>query len=486
VSAAALTRLVSCLAAVSALWVALPFTAVAAASGKVSVVLTSEDLRLRLRPQPELPLDSVHPPPGSQLIRVDDAGRAQRFAGLGGAMTDSAAWLLEQLTPSARALWLHALFGPQGLHLSFIRVPIGASDFTVRGQPYTYDDRASGHPDPRLRHFSIRHDYRYVLPALRDALRANPAAWVMASLWSAPAWMKANQALNDASGTGKLLGPMYGPLARYLVDFLRAYAGAGVPVSAITPQNEPGQDTTYPGGNLSPGAEAAFITDYLRPALRGARLNTRIYGWDFNWTASLPPPPASLATGPAASSLSGMAWHCYYGDASVMSALHQLAPGLDQVVSECSQGIRFFSTSEMLIASLRNWATAVNLWNLALTPGGGPVQPPNRGCRGCAGILTVDPHTHQVQPTLDFYELAQVSHFVALGAVRLASTTLVSPLYLRLVTPGVDDVVFQNPDGHKVLIAFNSSQMTQAFSVEDGAGYFSYQLPPATTATFTW
>jgi glucosylceramidase len=257
-------------------------------------------------------------------------------------------------------------------------------------------------------------------------------------------------------------------------------------VSAITPQNEPGQDTTYPGGNLSPGAEASFITDYLRPALRGARLNTRIYGWDSNWTASLPLGPASLATGPAASFLSGMAWHCYYGDASVMSALHQLAPRLDQVVSECSQGIRFFSTSEMLIASLRNWATAVNLWNLALTPGGGPVQPPNLGCVGCAGILAVDPRTHQVHPTLDFYELAQVSHFVALGAVRLESTTLVSPLYLRLVTPGVDDVVFQNPNGHKVLIAFNSSQVTKAFSVEDGGGYFSYQLPPATTATFTW
>jgi len=53
--------------------------------------------------------------------------------------------------------------------------------------------------------------------------------------------------------------------------------------------------------------------------------------------------------------------------------------------------------------------------DLALTPGGGPVQPPNGGCGGCAGILTVDPRTGRVQPTLDFYELAQLSHFVRLG-----------------------------------------------------------------------
>jgi glucosylceramidase len=169
-----------------------------------------------------------------------------------------------------------------------------------------------------------------------------------------------------------------------------------------------------------------------------------------------------------------------------MSELHQLAPGLDQVVSECSQGQRFFTTSELLIAAFRNWATAVSLWNLALTPRGGPVQPPNHGCVGCSGILRVDRRTGNVQPTLDYYELAQMSHFVLPGAVHIASTTLVSPVYLKLVTPGVDDVAFRNPDGQKVLIAYNSSDATQSFTVQDGSSYFSYELPPATTVTFTW
>jgi glucosylceramidase len=298
--------------------------------------------------------------------------------------------------------------------------------------------------------------------------------------------MKQNHALNDQNSAGKLRGSMYGLLAQYLVKFVQAYARAGVPVTAITPQNEPGQDTSYPGGNISEGAEASLISAYLRPALKAAHLRTRIYGFDFNWTGNLPDYVSSLATGPAAASLSGLAWHCYYGDASVMSALHQLAPGLDQVVSECSQGIRFFSTAELLIASFRNWATAVNLWNLALMPGGGPVEPPNSGCAGCTGILTIDPRTGQVHPTLDFYELAQLSHFVAPGAVRLDSSRLVAPEYLRLVSPGVDNVVFQNPDGHKALIAYNSSYVAQEFAVQDGGAYFSYQLPPLTTATFTW
>jgi glucosylceramidase len=459
----------------------------AAAPGRVSVVVTSEDLSHRLSPEPDLSLESSPPPGGAtQFIRIDDSDRQQQFAGLGGGMTDSSAWLLENLPPAARARAMHALFSPQAAHLSFIRVPIGASDFTVSGRPYSYDDLRPGHSDPRLRHFSIVHDYRKVLPALRDALRVNPAARVMASLWSAPAWMKANHSLNDVGGEGKLLGPMYGPLARYFVKFLQAYALAGVPVYSITPQNEPGENTLYPGGNLSVGAEASFIASYLRPALRAAHLKTRIYGYDWDWSATLPAFTAALATGPAAASVSGIAWHCYHGNAEVMSALHQMAPRLDQVISECAEGVREFSTSELLIASFRNWATAINLWNLALTPAGGPVQPPNYGCAGCAGILTVNPRTGSVQSSLDYYELAQLGHFVALGAVRLGSTTLVSPAFPHLVTPGLDDVVFQNPDGQKVLLAFNSSSSAQAFTVQDGARYFSYRLPPLTTATFTW
>ena len=84
----------------------------------------------------------------------------QRVEGFGAAMTDSSAWLIERRSADGdqRAQLMSDVFGPNGLHLSFLRVPIGASDFTVGGRPYSYDDLPPGRSDPELRHFSIAHD----------------------------------------------------------------------------------------------------------------------------------------------------------------------------------------------------------------------------------------------------------------------------------------------------------------------------------------
>ena len=109
-----------------------------------------------------------------------------------------------------------------------------------------------------------------------------------------------------------------------------------------------------------------------------------------------------------------------------MDVLHTLAPTLDQIVSECSPGIIPYTPAEALISSLRNWASAAALWNLALDPSGGPVQRPNLGCPGCTGVVTISEQTHTVSYGLNYYQLGQISRFVAPGAVRIASNALVS------------------------------------------------------------
>ena len=78
------------------------------------------------------------------MIDIDDSVLYQRVEGFGAAMTDSSAWLIERRLPHATSAQLMSdVFGPDGLHLSFLRVPIGASDFTVGGRPYSYDDLAA-------------------------------------------------------------------------------------------------------------------------------------------------------------------------------------------------------------------------------------------------------------------------------------------------------------------------------------------------------
>src|SRR5207248_5029664 len=89
-------------------------------------------------------------------------------------------------------------------------------------------------------------------------------------------------------GPGTLSPNAYGSLAQYFVKFIQAYRAAGVPIWAVTPQNEPLQPTAdYPGMFLTATQEADFVHNYLKPALRAARLGSvRVYGYDYTWAGA--------------------------------------------------------------------------------------------------------------------------------------------------------------------------------------------------------
>ncbi len=194
----------------------------------MSVVESVPSANVWLTPQPGLEFTPAAPAPGTPEIVVNDAVSYQVVQGFGAAMTDSSAWLIEDyLDAPARAALLSELFGPNGIHLNFLRVPIGASDYTATAIPYSYDDLPPGETDPTLQHFSIKHDLAYILPALRQVLGVNASTELLASPWSAPAWMKRNDSLSNVGNKGKLLAKDYGVWAQYIVKFLQAYAAAG-------------------------------------------------------------------------------------------------------------------------------------------------------------------------------------------------------------------------------------------------------------------
>jgi glucosylceramidase len=459
-------------------------TPAAAAAPAVAVYQTTPSLSQALTPLPSLGF-SAKPPPGVPVIDVNEGVRFQTFEGVGGAMTDSSAWLIQdELAPASRAHLLEELFGRVGIGLSFLRIPIGASDFTRHGRPYSYD---GGSADPALSRFSIAHDEHYVIPVIRAALEVNPQLDTLATPWSPPAWMKANALLSNLGERGTLLPSAYGALARYLVKFVKAYAQRGVTIDAITPQNEPGVAVGYPSMDLPEPAEATVIARYAARALHRAGLHTQIYGYDGIWDPSY---PSRLARSSAARALAGIAWQCYFGDPSAMSVLHREAPGLQEIVDECSPEIRQFSTTEFEIASLRNWASVVAVWNVALDHHGGPVQEANTGCHGCTGVATIDPATHGFSLGLKYFQLGQVSKFVERGAVRVDSGHLVSyglsANRTMTVSDGLDDVAFLNPDGTKVLIAYDSSSAPVPFAVQSDGRFFAFTILPGATTTFVW
>ena len=444
------------------------------------------DLEFQPVPSGGAPVIHVH------VIHVNDLVRYQRIGGFGAAMTDSSAWLLhDELSAKVGGTVMNTLFATGGIHLSFVRVPMGASDYTRNGRPYTYDDRPLGRSDPNLSHFSIAHDRAYILPELRQALAINPGAEMLASPWTPPAWMKGNQSLGNVGHHGTLRWVAAFPWARYFVKFIQAYAKAGVPISAVTPQNEPTNPTSYPGLELSEPGEARWIKRDLTPALSGAHLSTKVYGHDWGWSArSTIYAKMLVADRVADRALTGIAWHCYFGSPYLMSTVRRIDTALGQIVDECSPGITPFPTAEVVIGSMRNWAGTVALWNLALDPERGPVQPPNTGCPNCTGLVTIDERTHAARFRLSYFQLGQASAFVQPGATRVESEHYVFYDYQRpgvnLVTPGLDDVAFVNPDGSRVLVAYANSTNPISFAVDWQGRSVSYTLPARAMVTLVW
>jgi glucosylceramidase len=456
----------------------------------VTVVQTDEALSQQLASQPGLDF-SAAPPGGVPVIGVSDQIAYQRFSGLGAALTDTAAWLIyDELSSADRTTVMQDLFGAGGINLGFLRIAMGASGAMTNGPAYSYDDMPAGQSDPTLSQFTTDHDLAYIIPTLQQARAINPALEILANPWSPPGWMKDNDSLGNQNDSGTLRTDEYGALASYFVKVIQSYAAQGVPIDAVTAQNEPrttGSGTAYPGLTLPEPAEAQFISQNLGPTLAVAGLHTKIYGNDLSWDSMSY--ANGLVSGPAATALSGVAWHCYFGSPTVMSQLGQIAPSLDQIVDECSPEIRAFGAPEFLISSLRNWASVVAVWTVALDPNGGPIQPGNN-CGGCRGLVTIDEDTHTMNLRNEYYELGQVSEFVQPGARRIDSpdfvTYGVNASNIETVTSGLDDVAFLNPDGSKVLVTYNNSTAPISFAVASDGRYFTYTSPAQAMTTFVW
>ena len=435
-------------------------------------------------------------------IVVDPTLTYQTMQGFGGAITDSAATVLYRLSPAAREATMRSLFDSvTGDGLDYLRQPIGASDF-VATAAYTYDDLPAGQTDYQQRKFSIAHDQAQILPLLREAKAINPRLQIVATPWSPPAWMKTSGSLIG----GRLIDDpsIYRSYALYLLKFVQAYKANGVTVNTITVQNEPQNrnPSGYPGTDMPSWQEEKVIED-LGPMLRDAGVRTQILAYDHNWSehpndvASTPPDetadinsyPQNVLTSPAGRWVSGVAFHCYYGDPSAMTTLHNQFPDKAIYFTECSGSqssdpANTFSDTlkwharNLIIGNTRNWAETVINWNLALDPSGGPHV---GGCDTCTGIVTVGPGD-TVTNDAEYYTLGHLARFVQPGAVRIASTSFGTTGWNGQVM----DVAFRNPDGGTVLVAHNENDNPSTFAVREGDQAFSYTLPGAALATFTW
>ncbi len=408
-------------------------------------------------------------------IMIDDKVTYQSIDGFGFALTGGSAMHLMKMSAGARAALLKELFGTdkEQIGTSYLRVSIGASDLDEK--VFSYDDLPAGQTDTALSHFDLGYDKQYLLPVLKEILKINPSIKLMGSPWSPPVWMKDNQ---DTRG-GSLLKEYYGVYARYLVKYMLAMKREGIHMDALTVQNEP----LHPGNNpsllmLAPD-QAAFVKNYLGPAFKKAKINTKIIIYDHN--ADKPEYPISILDDPEAKKyIDGSAFHMYAGKIDALSKVHDAHPDKNLYFTEQwigapgnFSGDISWHIENLIIGATRNWAKTVLEWNLASDAEYKPYTD-RGGCKTCLGGVTIEGDQYTKNPA--YYIIAHAARFVRPGSVRISSNQM----------DQVPNVAFKTPSGKMVLIVLNRSKAVKLIHINYKKQTENMFLEAGAVATYVW
>jgi glucosylceramidase len=407
-------------------------------------------------------------------IVVDTTVRYQEIDGFGNCLTGGSAILLNRMTPAARTTLLQELFSPEGsgIGISYLRISIGASDLSDR--VFTYCDLPPGETDPLMERFSIDSEKEDLIPVLKEILAINPALKIMGSPWTAPLWMKTN----NASVGGSLKKEWFDAYALYFVKYVQAMEAEGIPIDAVTVQNEPLHGGNNPSMVMTAADQALFIRQSLGPAFAIAGIDTKIVIYDHN--ADRTDYPLAVLSDPEARRfIDGSAFHLYGGTIGALSAVHEAYPSKNLYFTEQwvggpgdLAGDLKWHVENLIIGATRNWCRAVLEWNLASDPSYDPHT--EGGCDRCLGTVTLDGNSVKRNPA--YYILAHASKFVRPGSVRVSSTE-------QTILP---NVAFMTPEGEKVLIVLNTTDAKRNFNIRFRGLTMPVSLNGGSAATWIW
>jgi glucosylceramidase len=438
-------------------------------TGEISVWVTSENdrfaLKSGLRWQPAAARTSA------PTIVLDPDKEFQTILGFGAAFTDAACYTFNRLLPAARETLFHELFHPSEMSLNVCRTCMGSSDYSTK--VYSYDE---GDPDPEMNRFSMAQDREYILPMLREARRANPEIFLFSSPWSPPGWMKAGGSMLGGSMRRKYLQAY----ARYFLKFLQGYAEEGVPIQAVTPQNEvdTDQDARMPACIWPQEYEMEFVGKHLGPLLEQQGLTTKIWILDHNynlWGRAV----AELDDASVRKYCNAIAWHGYVGTPEMMTKAHEVRPDAEMYWTEGGPDYTspdyqtdWATWGQTFTAVLRNWCRAITGWNLALDEQGRP----NIGPFPCGGLVTINSQTREITRSGQYWAFAHFSRVIRRGARRFGSES---------TGTDISHAAFTNPDGTRVLVLTNSGPSRTA-TVQMGTMRADLTLHSKSITTCAW
>lgn len=320
---------------------------------------------------------------GAVTATEETENKSTGFSGCGVAITGSSCYNLSQMEPEERRQLLRFLYTEEGLNFGVGRISIGASDYSA--ELYTYCDTPY---DTELKNFSVERDKNYIIPIIKEILEIKPEIKLLASPWSPPGWMKTGGSI----GGGYMRDRYIDCYTEYFVKFIKAYEAEGIPIYAVTPQNEPqtAQNGHMPACVWHPDTEAVFIQQ-LRKKFDLHGINTKIWCHDHNFYDAAGRVEWCFKEYPELhTACDGIAFHYYEGSIDQTAYLKKKYPELTLEFTE--GGPRLYENYStdwckwglMVIKALNYGYSSFTGWNLMLDETGGP----NVGPFFCGGLVT--------------------------------------------------------------------------------------------------
>jgi glucosylceramidase len=424
----------------------------------------------------------------------------QTVLGFGGAFTESSAFVLNQLSKENRDRVLQAYFGHDGARYSLTRTHMNSCDFSLGSYSY-----APVEGDTALDHFSVGEDKDDIIPMIKDAMGLSKDGFkIIASPWTAPPWMKTN----NAWYAGSLKKEYYPTWAKFFTKYVDAYREEGIDIWGFTVENEPlGNDSNWESMNYTPEEMGEFVKHHLGPELNREGYNQAILVYDQNRGKELEEWADVLLTDPEVKKhIYGTAVHWYtstvdwYGES--LQHTHELAPdkaiihtegcidaevphwqddawywsreatdwGWDWAKPEDKKDhpkyVPVFRYARDIIGCMNNWVTGWVDWNMVLDRQGGP----NHANNWCIAPIIVDTAADEVYFTPLYDAMVHFSKYMRPEAKRIGWEA--SWAGNEIMTTSV-----QNEDGSQVVAFLNQTEEKRVIRLERADEVAFIELP---------
>ncbi len=429
---------------------------------------------------------------GTADVTVNISSTAQTWNGFGGTFNELGWKYLSLLSSADLSTALNLLFGTNGCRFAFGRVPIGASDYAIAR--YTDDEISSG-TDYTMANFSITEDQQYLIPYIKAALAIKSDIHLWGSPWSPPTWMKSSPYTTPATvpspfdgGTMKSDTQTLDAFALYLAKWVEAYAGQGITIETIMPQNEPNYSDNYPSCLWATSTYDAFIP-ILASTFTSQNVTANIYlGTMSNNDSGKDGTIVTTVTGDSTAMKYIKGFGLQWNMLPIVSGLTSKNLPIMQTEHKCGNypwvttaqagppAIGAFNANtapndypyaveswSYISSWIKAGVTSYSAWNMVLDTVGKNIDTTRPWPQNA--LLTVNTSAKTLNVTPVYYVFRHVSQFVDPGAIVMGTTT-----------SSFDALAFKNPDGTIITVMYNSGAAKTSI-VQVGSTKLQFTMP---------